>query len=206
MLSEVEVKEGNNANAIGLNAMEKKMYEHLPEFEDDLKFFDFHCRAYEKKPKGVKQAAKSLLKFVKDEVASILACEECFENSHEHGTEMAFTMPCISPHLLLWTKLDGYSFWPSKAMWVDQTQKRVNVRFFGDHTTSTVSSANCFLFSKDRPCSEIDDKGLEGYQLAMAVSLDVFDYLNTIFNVIELYEYYPTIMKCILRFYLPSGS
>lgn len=156
--------------------MQTKTYESMVDFENDLKWFDFYCRVNKKQK--VKPAVNSLLKIVKEEVVSLLACEECFLNAYQHGTDAAFIMPCKTPHLLLWSYWDGYCYWPSKAIWVEDTKNLVNVRFFGDHTTSTLSAANCYLLSEDRA-----DNGtkIEGFDHAMTVSF--FYYLN-IFDVI----------------------
>lgn len=159
-------------HAINLEDMENKAYNNFKEFEEDLKWFTFFIRTNTLST-VTKKAARSLLKFATDEIISILSCEECFLKAYEYGVEAAFLMPCQSPHILLWAQLKDYGLWPSKAMWVAETDKLVNVRFFGDHTTATLSAANCKLFSEDHPTTQLDGTGLEGYQHAMNVSLDV---------------------------------
>lgn len=158
---------------ISLKDMGKKTYNDLKEFEEDLKWFDFFCRVVHTKLVPVKKPAKELLKFVKSEAISIQNCGECFQKAHEHGALKAFVMPCQSPHLLIWAQMNGFSFWPSKAMWIEETQKIVNVRFFGDHTTITLPAAKCRMFSKDRPTTNLDGKNIESYQFAMNVSLAI---------------------------------
>lgn len=174
-MEDVEIKaQMFNKTVINLVEMEKKVYEDMIEFKQDLKWFVFYCRVKYAKNSIQHQGAIALLKFVPNEIASILVCEECFLNAHEHGPA-GFVIPCKLPHLLLWTKLDDYSFWPSKAMWVEETQKFVTVRFFGNHSTSTLSSKCCVLFSKVRP-KEAESNELVAYQLAMAVSQNILEY------------------------------
>lgn len=165
--------------------MQTKTYERMTDFEDDLKWFAFYCRA--NLSKDYKEGAIALLKIVKEEVVSIRDCEECFLNAYHHDAETAFVMPCKLPHLLLWSYWEDYCYWPSKAMYVEDTQNLVNVRFFGDHTTLTMSAEKCYLFSKDRPDSEVNVENIEGFDHAMTVSLNY--YLNIIFNVIKLNEH-----------------
>lgn len=167
-MKDVQVKRKWEDKIINLVDMQTKKYEKMTDFEDDLKWFGFYCRANLRK--DPKKAAEAFLKMVKEEVQSILACEECFLNAHHHGTEAAFVMPCKSPHLLLWSYWEDFCYWPSKAMWVEDSQNLVNVRFFGDHTTLTMSATKCYLFSEDRPDLEVSSEDIEGFGHAMTVS------------------------------------
>lgn len=65
------------------------------------------------------------------------------------SVQNAFSMPCNPPHPLIWAKIEGFNFWPTKIMsWTDQM---VNARFFGDYQNAIVSSENCYLYSQDPP-------------------------------------------------------
>lgn len=156
--------------------MRAKVYNSLKEFEDDLKWFDYFCRVERKSSSAIVQSSKELLTFVKGEALSIQACEECFLNAYEHGVVRGFVIPCKSPHIMLWARMQNYCYWPSKAMWVEDTLKLVNVRFFGDHTTATLPAGNCMMYSKDHPT--LDGKFSEALQHAMQVSLCIHRLLS----------------------------
>lgn len=168
-MKDLKVKKEKCAKAIGLIEMQNKVYDNFEQFWGDVKWFIHYCLTVCKK-KGVYYASSQLLTYVNEEIQSILACEDCYNNAYVHG-ESSFIMPCKVPHLLLWAQPEGYGYWPAKAMTVNVETHFVNVRFFSDHTTANLSEDRCYLYSKQCPDSTSSTHiGLESYQLAIKVS------------------------------------
>lgn len=44
-----------------------------------------------------------------------------------------FAEPCRKPHSIVWAKLAGHPYWPAKVVKFNETNDKVDVRFFGTH-------------------------------------------------------------------------
>lgn len=112
------------------------------------------------------RAASELIPFVNEEIASILHCNQCYNNAYLNPKN-SFVMPCDTPHQIIWAKMEGFNFWPAKAM--SANREMVHVRFFGDHTTGDVQISSCFEYSKNSP-DESQVSSTETYNKALKVS------------------------------------
>lgn len=94
-------------------------------------------------------ASKELVKVCKQEMLEIDTCAECYYNSNMHKDNW-FVKVCPKPHILLWAKLKGFPYWPSKMMGISAASM-VDVRFFGQHDRARIPARDCFLFSRADP-------------------------------------------------------
>lgn len=135
--------------------MEQKTYESVKEFEDDIKWFKHNCRTIYPHDREIQKALKRLIGCVKGhiQIVQIVSCDECYENTYDCCTKNSITKPCSKPHLLLWAKVKGYSYWPAKVMAISIDKKKVYVQFFGDYSNSIlkITRNNCYLYSKEYP-------------------------------------------------------
>lgn len=79
----------------------------------------------------------------------IETCSECYFNANIRKDDW-FVEVCNRPHIILWSKLKGFPYWPAKSMGVN-SNGLVDVRFFGDHDRAWVPIKECFLYSKMDP-------------------------------------------------------
>lgn len=156
--------------------MEQKRYKTVNEFEEDLKWFDHNCRSNFPQNGGIKKALKGLFKYVKDEIQFIRACDECYENQREYG-QSAVSTACSKPHLLLWAKIKGYTFWPGKVLTVNVNEQTIHVQFFGDNARCILPASSCFLYSKNHPEKRNHCRKL--FNMAIKVSLNCFLFMFT---------------------------
>lgn len=114
-------------------------------FLSDIKCI--HHNVHNKNDENGIKAADLLLSFTMEEMLSIDTCADCHLNANLHPNTW-FTMVCTKPHLLLWAKLSGFSFWPAKLL---STQgEKVCVRFFGhEHGRANIPARNCCLYLKN---------------------------------------------------------
>ena len=94
-------------------------------------------------------AAKDVLNCIDAEILFIKKCAECYIEAVKRNPKQSFTMVCTEPHLIVWARLGGFSYWPAKLM--SATEHMVNVRFFGDYTHADIPANNCYLYSKSSP-------------------------------------------------------
>lgn len=146
--------------------MKEKSYQKMSDFERDIKWFAYNCRITYPRIQKVNESASKLSQYFLEEIESILECAECYTNAYTEG-EASFLTPCQQPHLLVWAYVEGYGFWPAKAMSINDT--KVHVRFFGDHTTENVPFDACYLFSKKQPANPANCHELDSYVLASKV-------------------------------------
>lgn len=112
-------------------------------------------------------SSRKLIGFVEGEIKSVKTCADCYEHANIDPDNW-FTKTCTEPHLLIWAKIKGYSYWPAKVMSVDG--QGVNVRFFGDHTNASVPASNCNLFSQQNPDKNRSMQNKSSYITALKVS------------------------------------
>lgn len=96
------------------------------------------------------KAVQLLLESIDGEIDTIKECIECYFNACKYPTHW-FTMVCTKPHLIIWAKVRGFSYWPAKIKSINGEE--INVHFFGDYTCAVVPAKNCCLYSKSSPKS-----------------------------------------------------
>lgn len=94
------------------------------------------------------ETAKSLVDYLEGEIEMLKKCPECYSNAYRHPNT-GFTKTCEEPHLIVWAKKMGFTYWPAKMMCIDG--QLIHVRFFGDHDYAEVPATNCFLYSNTNP-------------------------------------------------------
>lgn len=88
------------------------------------------------------------MEFIDAEIKGLKMCTECYLNATQYPDQW-FTMVCAQPHLLIKAKVGKRATrWPAKLMSI--SGKKVNARFFGDHTNAEISAAKCFLYSNEK--------------------------------------------------------
>lgn len=110
------------------------------------------------------KAVQLLLESIDGEIDMIKECIECYFNACKYPTQ-SFTMVCTKPHLIIWAKVKGFSYWPAKIKSIKGEE--VNVNFFGDYTCAVVPAKNCCLYSKLSPKSP--SKSSPMYKAALKV-------------------------------------
>lgn len=112
-----------------------------------------------------------LIAKIKQEYDCMSKCFDCYSNEDKDANW--FEIVCRRPHCIVWAKLEGFPYWPAKVMSVDQSEDRVDVYFFGDHTYASISTSKCYLYSgvkRGRKCSP-----LEKYSEDVALGFDDTD-------------------------------
>lgn len=94
------------------------------------------------------KTARTLLNYIDDEIEMLEKCAECYSRSFKYPKRW-FVMVCTEPHLIVWAKLIGFSYWPAKVMSINGDL--IKVRFFGDHTYADVPGNYCYLYSETCP-------------------------------------------------------
>ncbi|KRY21955.1 Protein kinase C-binding protein 1 [Trichinella patagoniensis] len=72
------------------------------------------------------------------------------------------------PHTLVWALVEGYCFWPAKALKLQNNATEVMLLFFGSHEYASVPMENCYLLSLEPPWRIEDRRN----QKALKVALD----------------------------------
>ncbi|XP_033121643.1 protein kinase C-binding protein 1-like isoform X2 [Anneissia japonica] len=135
-----------------LSTLEKniksKKYGSTDAFIAEAKWILHNCIVYNGSNHKLTNNAKMIIKICKHEMSEIEICEDCYLSSCIKR-ENWFCEPCREPHPLVWARLQGFPFWPAKAL---QTKKgQVDVRFFGQHDRAWVPVANCYMISEEIP-------------------------------------------------------
>lgn len=176
-----------------MKQISQKQYISFGDFRTDIEWFAHHLRTKKGGSDGVRWA-NWILKEVNEEKSSLMCCSECYENASK-SPENSFTIPCKEPHVLVWTNCVGWGWWPSKILQYDSKNDmviifiikstkysyirlwhsicinfKVNVRFFGDHTSSSVPSSDCYIFSKNPPVRVQVPQHADAYNLALKVN------------------------------------
>lgn len=94
-----------------------------------------------------------LIDYFVEEIDKVELCTECYTNARSNPDSW-LSMPCIKPHLIIWTKVRrDTNYWPAKLMSVDE-QQMVNVHLFGCHVRIKVPADQCLLYSKTNPSED----------------------------------------------------
>ncbi|XP_052763321.1 protein kinase C-binding protein 1-like isoform X2 [Mya arenaria] len=145
--------------------IKKKQYGCTEAFLADAKWILHNCIIYNGAVGILTNSAKMIIKICKHEMNEIELCPDCYLNSCVRKNDEWFSETCRVPHTLVWAKLKGYPFWPSKAL--RESDGQVDVRFFGAHDRSWVPPSQCFLLSKNIPTSLQKGKRNQGLDMAI---------------------------------------
>ncbi|XP_031639284.1 protein kinase C-binding protein 1-like [Contarinia nasturtii] len=161
-------------NPISLTSIRDNImkYRSFDEFLADIHWIHHNCMILYSKNDVRTEMAALLGNNFKEEIDSLQSCFECYMNALNHPNDW-FTMVCEEPHLIVWSKVRGYPYWPGKIMCVDVNDIYVN--FFGEHENVIVSSEKCFLYSDTNPVQP--GYTSEPYNLALK---EAQQYLNNI--------------------------
>lgn len=94
-----------------------------------------------------------VLNICESEIKEIILCGDCYLNREKD--EGFFTRLCTKPHLILWVKFKQFPYWPAKLIKVKNGRSPLEVYFFGEHTTASVSCQNVLLYTETNPNEEI---------------------------------------------------
>lgn len=151
-----------------MSKISQKTYKSFDSLKEDFNWYAHNCASVHRSNNKIVAAAKQLRTLVEAEIYNLLLCHECYKNAViQPGVSM--TTPCDPPHLPLWVDCIEYGFWPAKLMRWEENQM-VTVRFFGDHTNSTVNSTRCYTFTKNVPRHEQGPSKGTAWNLALQVS------------------------------------
>ncbi|XP_055306126.1 zinc finger MYND domain-containing protein 11-like [Sitodiplosis mosellana] len=145
------VKSSNQMmNTVGLAGIASKFdsYSSCSEFLVDIKLLAQSYSIHFAMEPGVKNVVDTLTELCHRNVNSIKTCAECFEHWLNDPSNY-FMMVCSRPHLIVYAKVEGFPYWPSKVMSIKGNM--ANVAFFGDHTQADVPVNKCILYAKRNP-------------------------------------------------------
>lgn len=131
-------------NIDDLLTMQNKTYTTFAEFKSDIKKFTKYCR--ERFPEH-EPLVKALNKVVTADLKHINLCSQCYENQANYPNPVCLL--CDPLHLLIWAKTKGFNYWPAKLVKLQGTS--AHVIYFGEYTNAKVATADCLIYSKDRP-------------------------------------------------------
>ncbi|KAM5125601.1 LOW QUALITY PROTEIN: MYND-type zinc finger-containing chromatin reader ZMYND8-like [Callospermophilus lateralis] len=138
---------------MGLCTLEKntkKMYSCKEAFLADAKWILHNCLTYNGGNHNLTQIAKVVIKSCEHKINEIEVCPECYLAACQKRDNW-FCKPCSNPHPLVWAKLNGFPFWPAKAL--RDKDRQVDAHFFGQHNRDWVPINNCYLMPKEIPFS-----------------------------------------------------
>lgn len=139
----------NVAKSIDLKTISKKTYESFDELRNDFAWFIRNCLSINRNERDVVKAANSAWQILNDQIQELNLCVQCYKHSYENPNE-SITMVCDPPHRLLWVDSGRYGYWPAKML-RSEADDQLTVRYFGDQTTSKVSSDLCLMYSEAIP-------------------------------------------------------
>lgn len=109
--------------------------------------------------------------FCAGEVFAIDSCNECYIQANIKNNIDWFSTVCSRKHPIVWAKIMGHPYQPAKIMNVHDDQ--VDVFYFGDHKSATVSAKSCLCFSKKSPNGRLSPFNAKKIAFAIKVSVDV---------------------------------
>ncbi|XP_054715283.1 1-phosphatidylinositol 3-phosphate 5-kinase-like [Uloborus diversus] len=134
-----------------VDRINKSRYTTTAEFYRDVKWIYHNCYKEFGAYANETVSAKKIVKRIKNELLDMEACYECYHKNYSVKSvdHNPFVTLCEKPHRLLWVKLKGYPYWPSKCLKV--INGLAHVHFFGTHDRTIVKANTCFLMSKTNP-------------------------------------------------------
>lgn len=169
-------KNSKIGNKVDINKIMKKVaekkYKAYTDLCDDFITFAKNVSIASKSPNMV-AAANKLVQSVEDEIESLTTCGTCYDLQYQHPVKW-FEMSCPEPHLLVWAKAPGFSYWPAKLMKLggldDKGEHLLNVRFFEDHTVYDLEAKGCFVFSEEKPVNQEFEPNAQDFEAAIQVT------------------------------------
>lgn len=97
----------------------------------------------------LKDASARMLEATRYDLKEMIGCVDCYRNSNRQEVDKFwFCRPCVPPHMLVFAKQKGFSYWPAKVIYpkgvVDiDLCSQFDVRFFGsNHERSLIDKSN----------------------------------------------------------------
>ncbi|XP_071491868.1 uncharacterized protein, partial [Diadema antillarum] len=128
--------------------IQKRYYGSTEAFMASIGWIHHNALVYFGSGSRVGNAGKALYKTFQNEMNEVETCPDCYVTSINKRTNW-FAEVCTKPHTLIWAKLQGFPFWPAKAM--KEKDGLVEARFFGQHDRAMIPVHNCFLYSNQIP-------------------------------------------------------
>lgn len=114
----------------------------------------------------VQKEVGRILDFCESEIKEITLCADCYLNREKPE---GFTRLCTKPHLILWVKFKQFPYWPAKLIKIKNGRSPLEVCFFGDHTSASVSCQYVLLYTDTNP-----NEGHVSNQLEAAIDVRYF--------------------------------
>lgn len=117
-----------------LNKMEQKVmahkYKSIEEFLADAhNILHNTVLIYNEEEGGMTELARIMIRDCKYDIDEMNQCKNCYYMSNAKPRNW-FAQPCDPPHELVYAKLKGFSYWPSKVI-RQMDEDKLDVRFFG---------------------------------------------------------------------------
>lgn len=119
----------------------------------------------------MKTEAKSMLNQCIAELADMRKCCDCFFN---RDIPNAVELVCAKPHLALWVRYGDWPWWPAKLLSVGNDNYPLEVEFFGDFSSASVTYTDCLLYSHADPNARSDDAKDTKFYGAIDVNFYIF--------------------------------
>lgn len=123
-------------------------YQNFSKLREDISWFHHNCSVLHANDSKILEASKEFVKFIDEEITSIISCTECFSNDVKKPGA-AYVTPCSQVHSVIWSKSEGFGFWPAKVLLCKNDM--VHVHYFADHSADRVHIENCYKYSKEPP-------------------------------------------------------
>lgn len=137
----------------------------------DFKWLRHNCGILSNLSKNgdIRTKANEIYEFCCNEISDMKKCADCYVH---YGS---FTSICSPPHILLWVRFSGLTYWPAKLVSIGKGPKPLTVYFFEEYSTAEVSFKDCFLYSKEDPNEWIANNGKERVLNAILVKFLSWD-------------------------------
>ncbi|KAF7270039.1 zinc finger MYND domain-containing protein 11 [Rhynchophorus ferrugineus] len=113
---------------IGVN-LNTDSYNVLSEFLADIYTIQHNVAIFHGLESQEYEASEYVVRDTLHDINELKNCSDCYKHSNEKINERWFALPCRNPHMLVWAKQKGYSYWPAKV--IRETPSHCDVRFFG---------------------------------------------------------------------------
>lgn len=131
--------------------------------------------------KDIKKEVKSMLDDCIDAIAEVRKCCDCYFNRDQPN---AIELVCSKPHLVLWVRYGNHPWWPAKLLSVGNGKYPLEVEFFGDFSSATVTYTDCLLYSYVDPNTWLGDvKDIKFYQ---AINVNKFIFQKNFLHLSKL--------------------
>ncbi|XP_022083385.1 protein kinase C-binding protein 1-like isoform X2 [Acanthaster planci] len=139
-------------NPMDLSSLEKnikkRMYGSTEAFLLDAKWILHNCIVFNGSHHKLTNSARMIIKICEYEMKEIEICPDCYLSASVKRDNW-FCEVCRDPHKLVWAKLQGFPFWPSKV--IREKDGLLDVRFFGQHDRAWVPVTSCYMYCPEIP-------------------------------------------------------